>query len=344
MKAAVWIDVNKIIIQERDIPKPLSNEVLIKSRAVGVCGTDIHIYSGQYPSISPPRVLGHEACGIIEQVGSDVIDIDIGDRVVIDPILWCGDCSFCKRGQYNLCALNGSKKIIGFSQDGGYAEYFVAPATNLHKISSQLSFEEAALVDTLACPINAISKIDLDENGTVVVIGTGSAGLMFIQLAKLKGAHTVIAVEPNEYRRNLANTLGANIALNPNSPDFYDEIKKLLPESNILIIEAGGTAESINLSLEIGSKQSIILQFGYVSNESIKISDLGKILLLELKIIGSVGYQHGNYEQAITLIESGKIHVKPLITHMFDLEKIEEAFQIVKTQSDNIIKAVIIQD
>ena len=344
MKAAVWTDVNKIIIEERNIPELLSSEVLVKSRAVGVCGTDIHIYSGEYPGISPPRVLGHEACGIIEKVGGDVFDVNIGDRVVIDPVLWCGDCSFCRKGQFNLCAINGAKRIIGFSQDGGYAEYFVAPATNLHKISSKLSFEEAALVDTLASPINALSKINLDENGTVVVIGTGSAGLMFIQLAKLKGAHTVIAVEPNEYRRNLANTLGANIALNPNNPDFFDEIRKFLPESNSIIVEAGGTAESINLSLEIGTKQSIILQFGYMSNKPINILDLGKILLLELKIIGSVGYQHGNYEQAITLIESGKIHVKPLITHMFDLEKIEEAFQIVKTQSDNIIKAVILQN
>ena len=137
--------------------------------------------------------------------------------------------------------------------------------------SARLAASEAALVDTLACPINAISKINLDENGTVVVIGTGSAGLMFIQLAKLKGAHSVIAVEPNEYRRNLANTLGANIALNPNNPDFFDEIKNLLPESNTVIIEAGGTAESINLSLEISTKQSIILQFGYVSNEPINI-------------------------------------------------------------------------
>lgn len=344
MKAAVWVDANKIIIEERNIPKLLSSEVLVKSRAVGVCGTDIHIYSGQYPGISPPRVLGHEACGVIEKVGGDVIDINVGDRVVIDPILWCGDCYFCRQGQFNLCAVNGARKLIGFSQDGGYAEYFIAPATNLHKISSNLSFEEAALVDTLACPINALSKINLDLNGTVVVIGAGSAGLMFIQLAKLKSAHTVIAVEPNEYRRNLANALGVNMALNPNNPDFFDEIRNSLPESNTIIVEAGGTAESINLSLKLGSKQSTILQFGYISNKPIIISDLGKVLLLELKIIGSVGYQRGDYEKAINLIESGKIHVKPLITHTFELEKIKEAFQIVKTQSDNIIKAVILQD
>ena len=178
----------------------------------------------------------------------------------------------------------------------------------------------------------------------MVVIGTGSAGLLFIQLAKLKGALRVIAIEPNEYRRNLAHSLGADIALNPDNPDFFDKIKNILPESNIVIIEAGGTAESINLSLEISIKKSTILQFGYMSNNPITISDLGKVLLLELRILGSVGYQNGNYEQAISLIESGKIRVKPLITHMFDLEKIEDAFQIVKTQSDNIIKAVILQD
>ena len=344
MKAAVWIDANKIIIEERKIPELLSSEVLVKSRAVGICGTDIHIYSGQYPGISPPRVLGHETCGIIEKVGNDVIDINIGDRVVIDPILWCGNCHFCRKGQFNLCALNGAKKIIGFSQDGGYAEYFIAPATNIHKIGSKLSFEEAALVDTLACPINALSKINLDKNGTVVVIGTGSAGLMFIQLAKLNGAQTVIAVEPNLYRRDLAKILGADIVINPHNPDFVNEIRDILPESNTVIIEAGGTAESINLSLQLGSKQSIVLQFGYVSNKPIKILDLGKVLLLELKIIGSVGYQQGNYEQAITLIESGKINVKPLITHKFELEKIEEAFQIVKKQTDNVIKAVIFQE
>ena len=158
MKAAVWVDAGKIILEERETPEMSTGEVLVKTRAVGICGTDIHIYSGNYPGISPPRVLGHEACGEVVAVGKNVDDALVGKSVIVDPILWCGQCDFCKEGLYNLCAINGGKRLIGYSRDGAYAQYFTIPATNLHRFDpAKISFKEAALVDTLACPINAMS-------------------------------------------------------------------------------------------------------------------------------------------------------------------------------------------
>lgn len=343
MKAAVWVAVEKIKLVERDIPTLRNYEVLVKSRAVGVCGTDIHIFTGQYPGLNPPRVLGHEACGEIAKIGSDVTNVDIGDRVVVDPILWCGTCSFCKKGQYNLCTLNGGKRLIGYSQDGAYAEFFASPATNLHRITGNISFEEAALVDTLACPINAISKIKFNLNETVIVIGAGSAGLLFIQLAKLKGAQTIVVVEPNEFRRNTSTKMGADHVFDPSRSDFIETIKHFLPEDEIIVIEAAGTSESARLSLELASKQSTVVQYGYVSDSFVDGFDLGKVVLQELRVVGSVGYTAWNYKEALSLIESNRINVKPLITHTFNLEQIHEAFQLVHMQHDNVIKAVISQ-
>ncbi|MHA1369877.1 MAG: zinc-dependent alcohol dehydrogenase [Promethearchaeota archaeon] len=341
MKVAVWTGIRRVEIKDLVVPEPGPGEVLVRARAVGVCGTDIHIYSGQYPGISPPRVLGHEVCGEIAAVGDGVGDYQVGDRVVVDPILWCGHCEFCRDGEYNLCAADGGKNLIGYSQDGGYAEYFVAPARNLHVFGGGMTFEEAALVDTLACPINAISKVNVDFNSTVVIIGCGAAGLMFVQLARLSGARQVIAVEPNAHRRALAEDLGACISLNPDGPRFREELDDALPDSGVLVIEAAGTPEAARLALESAGKNSSILYFGYVSDVGIDNFSLGRLVFKEVKVFGSVGYTAGNYEQAISLIESKRIDVGKIITHVFTLDEIQKAFHMVEEQSDDLIKAVI---
>ena len=143
---------------------------------------------------------------------------------------------------YNLCAINGGKRLIGYSRDGAYAQYFTIPATNLHPFDpGKITFKEAALVDTLACPINAMSKVHFTFNTTVVVVGCGSAGLLFLQLAGLKGAKQIISIEPNESRRALSEKLGASIALDPGATNFEADLRAILPEKDLVVIEAAGT-------------------------------------------------------------------------------------------------------
>jgi L-iditol 2-dehydrogenase len=198
MKAAVWNGPYELSIKEVPVPSPGRDEVLIKTKAVGICGSDLEIYSGNFKQSLPPLILGHEGAGIVHEVGQGVSTVKKGDRVSVECILYCGRCEYCRKGSFGLCANGGVLGMIG--AQGEYAEYFVAPEKNCHLLPEEISWPEAGLVDTLAGPAYAIEKINIPLDGTVAVFGPGPAGLFFCKLAKLRGATKVYLVGTREYR------------------------------------------------------------------------------------------------------------------------------------------------
>ena len=195
------------------------NEVKIQNQAAGICGTDIHIYHGEKGSaeVSPPVVLGHEYSGIVTEIGSAVSTVQIGDRVTVDPNMYCGHCRYCRLGKKQNC---DHLTAIGVNINGGFAEYSVVPEKQVYRLNPEVSFQVGAMAEPLACCLHGIEITKIMPGDTVCIIGGGTIGLMMVQLAKLCGASLVVLSEPVERRRQIGSSLGADFSFDPQKEPY----------------------------------------------------------------------------------------------------------------------------
>lgn len=227
MKAAILLAPNKIKIQEVDKPKPERGEVLVKIKACGVCPTDVKKYTGSSPLPKFPFILGHEASGIIDELGEDVNKdaYKVGDRVVLGNIITCGVCKDCKNGNTTLVGLGSciNQEIFGVTLDGGFREY--APVTEkiIYKMPDNMTFSQATLVEPIACCLNGVEKAEIRISDTVLIVGAGFMGLVQLELAKLKGARVIVSDVIGE-RLEIAKSLGADIVINPKDENLNEQI------------------------------------------------------------------------------------------------------------------------
>jgi L-iditol 2-dehydrogenase len=312
MKAAVFLGKEKIEIQSKEIPTPHQGEVLIRVKACGICGTDQHIYHG-YPgsaNVVPPRILGHELSGVVEQVGDGVRSLKIGDRVTIDPNIYCGNCEYCRSGRAHLC---DHLSAIGVTRDGGMAEYCVMPEANTYTLPDSLSFEMGAMIEPLGCVLHGIQQLQVWPGASVLIIGGGYIGQMMLQMAKLYGAYPVAVSEPDPHKRELASSFGADITYNP--------AEASIAETFDIVIECVGRKETMEQAVTLAKKGGQVLLFGVASPDiRIQVSPF-EIFSKELKLYGSFinPYTH---EQAIALVEQKRIVIDPLLSHTFTLDEI----------------------
>jgi threonine dehydrogenase-like Zn-dependent dehydrogenase len=220
MKAAMFKGANDVGIIETEKPTLKGNEVLIKVGACGVCGTDDLIFKGYY-NASFPVILGHEYCGEIIDVGKNVSEFKLGDKVAVDPNIFCGKCFYCKRGQGNLCK---KYNALGVTLNGGFAQYSTIPVSNVYLLNDEIDFVTGAMSEPLACCIRGIQMSKIKLGDIVVIIGHGGIGNLIMQLSRRSGASRVIIIEPLENRRKLALESGADLVLDP----FNDDIKKAI--------------------------------------------------------------------------------------------------------------------
>lgn len=341
MKAAVWKGPYKLSLEEMSVQEPGRGEVLIKTKAVGICETDIEIYSGRFPQSVPPMVMGHEGGGTIEELGPDVTGFEIGERVMAECITYCGECYFCKRGTPWLCDNVMIKGVEGEGTQGEYADYFTVPARNCHRLPETISWREAGLIDTLACPVHAIHKIEMPLAATVAVFGPGPAGLFFTRMAKLRGARQVILVGTRENRLQLGKQYGADETINIHDADPAAVILELTGGRGVdLVIEASGNERAFNDGLKTVRKGGQFLIYGVFGGGPIS-TDIQNIQRCEFTIIGAAG---ADYTTAIDLVARGEIALKPLITHTFSLEELPEAFSsgLIAERKDNYIKGTVL--
>ncbi|MGQ9616286.1 MAG: zinc-dependent alcohol dehydrogenase [Spirochaetota bacterium] len=339
MKAVVWNGPFDMSLQEVPVPEPSKGEVLIRTKAVGICGSDLEVYTGRFKQSKPPLILGHEGGGIVYRVGEEVSKVKEGDRVAVECIIYCGSCEYCRQGRVALC---DNEKVLGMiGAQGEYAEYFVAPEKNCHIIPDEISWPEAGLIDTLAGPSYAIEKMHIPLNGTVAVFGPGPAGLFFCALAKIKGASRVYLVGTREYRLKYGPLYGADVLINAGENDPVSIIKNDTGGRGVdCVIEAAGSEKAFNEGLLSLKKGGFFLLYGVFGAGPISV-DVQPIQIYEFTVTGTATV---SYEPAIKLIKSGEIKVKELITHRFKIDDLPQAFEsgLIEKRVGNYMKGVVL--
>ncbi len=321
MQAAVFYGKHQIKIEEAKTPTPGPGEALVSVKACGICGTDLHIFHGDQGSFecNPPRILGHEFSGVVEKLGDGVTSLSIGDKVAIDPNELCGQCEPCLSGKGHYCmGIHG----YGTSSNGGFAQYCVVPAKQLHKFTS-LSFQEAAMAEPISCCIHGmdLTKVTLGDN--VLIIGGGTIGLIMLQLAKLSGAAKLVVIEPVSEKRQLAMELGADLVIDPSVGDAAQQLSGI--EFN-KVIECAGKAKTVQQAIQLAGNCATVMLFGLTEPDCTIPLKPYDVFKKELTITASFinPYTIG---RALALLESGKILVKPLISQIEPLHKLPEILE-----------------
>ena len=264
MKAAVFYGKGDIRVEDITKPVPKEGELLVRVRACGVCGTDVHIFSGDEGAAQthPPTVLGHEFAGEVTEIGRGVKDFAEGDRVCVDPNVLCGECPYCLSGLGHFCTgITG----IGTTVNGGFAEYVVVPARQAYRLADTTSFEEGAMTEPVACCLHGI---DIRPGDDVAVIGGGMIGLIMLQLALRAGAARVALIEPSKVKREAAARLGAFLTLDPFCSDVKAEIRRAGISRLSCVIECVGQTSTIAQAIDIAGKASVVMMFGLTAPDA----------------------------------------------------------------------------
>lgn len=322
MKAAVLTKVQEITVQDWERPKVGPDDVLLKVMACGLCPADYRVYSGQAMWRKPPAVLGHEFAGVVEEVGSNVARFKPGDKAVAEGSERCGQCKACVSGKENLCA---HRRAVG---EGGLAQYALARAA-WTKPFSKASFEEAAFTEPLACVVNGARRSRIALGSHVAIVGSGQIGLMHMQVVRTLGAKTIM-VDLKDDRLALASKLGADYTVNPTAVDAQARIKEITGGDGAdRVTIAVSSSKAIEQGVGFLGKMGVLNIFASAYPSQITI-DANLIHYGELTITGTYDKTRGDFETAISLIDSGKVDVKSLITHHLSLEETWEGFKMME--------------
>lgn len=341
MKIAVMTELKKVEIQERPIPEPKENEVLVKVEYVGICGSDLHYFeSGRIGDfvVEYPFVLGHEAGGTVVEVGSNVKNLKVGDRVAMEPGKTCGTCEFCKQGKYNLC-----KDVIFFATppvDGVFQEYVAHEAGLCFKLPDNVSTMEGALIEPLAVGMHAANQGGAHLGQTAVVTGAGCIGLVTLLSLKAMGVSKVIVVDIMEKRLQKALELGADAVINGKEEDTVARIMELTDGKGFdLGIETAGSQITAAQQIRVAKKGAIIVFVGYSASGEMTLP-IGMALDKELTFKTVFRYRN-IYPMAIDAVTSGKIAIQDIVTDYFELDNIQEALNACVENKAEIVKGVI---
>jgi len=337
MKAAVLKGIENLEMEDISRPTPSSQEILRKVKACSICGTDIRVYHHGHKHMRFPRITGHELSGEIVEIGKRVEGHKLGEKVAIAPAIPCGRCHYCRRGMQSMCV---NLTAIGYHYDGGFAEFMVVPEDAVRNgcvntIPSELSFEEAALAEPLACAINGQQLSQIGLGNTVVVIGAGPLGCILLQLAKAKGASRTILVELSRERIDFAKKFAfPDIVINPSSENAIQRIKEETEgrgADRIIVSCPSGKAQEESLSMV--APRGIINFFGGLplDNPFIKFNS-NLIHYGEFYVVGTHGSAPYHNELALSLICQEKVRIKELISHRLPLERLEEGLALAESK------------
>ncbi|MFG2962754.1 MULTISPECIES: zinc-dependent alcohol dehydrogenase family protein [unclassified Streptomyces] len=315
MKAAVIESVGRAVVTEVPDPTPGPREVVVEVAACGLCGTDLHILQGEFaPKL--PIVPGHEFAGEVVGVGSQVTEVAIGDRVAVDPSLYCYECRYCRDGHNNLCERWAA---IGVTVPGGAAQYAVAPVANCVKLPEHVRTQDAALVEPLSCAVRGYDVLQSRLGAHVLIYGSGTMGLMMLELAKRTGAASVDVVDLNPARLETARRLGVSA-----SAANADELDR--PRGWDVVIDATGNAAAIQDGLERVAKAGTFLQFGVADYATRVTIDPYRVYNQEITITGSMAVLH-SYERAAELFANGVLDPEVFISDRLPLDSYPQALE-----------------
>lgn len=341
MKVAVMLGIGKMGFEERDIPQPKDDEVLVKLEYVGICGSDLHYYEsgaiGDYV-VKPPFVLGHEPGGTVVEVGKNVTHLKVGDRVALEPGKTCGHCEFCKTGRYNLCP-----DVVFFATppvDGVFQEYVAHEAGLCFKLPDNVSTMEGALIEPLAVGFHAARQGGAQAGQTAVVTGAGCIGLVSMMALKAMGVSKVYSVDVMDKRLEKALEFGADGVINGSKEDAVKKVMELTDGMGCdLVIETAGTEITTRQAVQMTKKGATIVLVGYSKTGEIKMP-ISLALDKELTFKTVFRYRH-IYPMAIDAVASGKVNLKGIVTNEFALDDIQEAMDQSVNNKADIVKAVV---
>ena len=341
MKVAVMLGIGKMGFEERDIPKVKDNEVLVKLEYVGICGSDLHYYEtgaiGDYV-VKPPFVLGHEPGGTVVEVGKDVKNLKVGDRVALEPGKTCGHCEFCKTGNYNLCP-----DVVFFATppvDGVFQEYVAHEAGLGFKLPDNVSTMEGALIEPLAVGFHAAMQGGAKAGQTAVVMGAGCIGLVTMMALKAMGVSKVYVIDIMEKRLQKALELGADGIINGAQADVVEEVRKLTDGKGCdLAVETAGTQVTTVQAIHMTKKGATIVLVGYSKSGEMTLP-MSLALDKELTFKTVFRYRH-IYPMAIEAVAAGKVDLKGIVTDIFELDEAQKAMDYSVNNKADIVKAVI---
>lgn len=333
MKALFLDGIHKLSVQEVARPVPKADEVMVRVEACGICGTDRHLFLGEFPSF-PPVTLGHEFSGIIEAVGQDVTDMQVGMRVTGDPNIACGACDACHAGRVNLCH---NLQAIGIHRSGGFAEYVVMPRKQAFALPLSLDPLHGAFCEPLACCLHAVDLAGLKAGCSVTVIGGGVIGLLTVQLARLAGATRVVLITRNPAKRDLAARLGATLCLDPSSAEVDDHIRQTGGAD--VVFECAGLASTVAGAPRLARRGGIVVILGVLpAGQKVEIEPFD-LLFREVSMITSF-LNPFTHARAADLIATGAIQVAPLISRTLTLEAAVDV--IASPAPDGEIRALVV--
>lgn len=342
MKALVLEATNHLEYQ--DVPDPVlgPDEVLIRIKACGICGSDVHGLDGSTGRRIPPVIMGHEAAGIIVQTGLDVSGWQVGERVTFDSTVYCGVCGFCRDGQRNLC---DNRRVLGVScddyrRDGAFAELVVAPQRILYRLPDGLSFEQAAMVEALSIAFHAAGRTPITINDTAAVVGTGMIGLLVVQTLRLAGCGRIIAIDLDPERLALAKRFGADDALRSDSDDVVGRVLGLTGGRGAdLAFEVVGISSTLQLAIACIRKGGAL---GLVGNLSPSAElPLQSVVTRELTLYGSCA-SRGEYPACLDMIARGAVDVNTMISAVAPLEEGAEWFRRLHEGEPGLMKVILV--
>ena len=319
MKAAVITAPGEIAIEEVADPTPGDNDVVVQVAAVGICGTDLHIFEGEFaPKL--PIVPGHEMSGTVVAVGKSVTEVKIGDAVAIDPSLHCGECFYCRRARGNLCE---NWNALGVTYPGAAAQFLLSPKKNIHKLPKNVDLKSAALIEPLSCAVRGFDQLPRNPGSHYLIYGSGTMGLMMAELAKVNGAASVSIVDLNQDKLETAKVLGfTNLA---KSADEFDQ-----PRGFDVVIDCTGVTEAIKDGLKHVMPGGTFLQFG-VANKDAKVEiEPFWVYNKEITIVGSMAVLH-SFDRAVELFASGVLNTDVMISDRYSLENYADALTAFKS-------------
>ncbi|MBE7473235.1 MAG: galactitol-1-phosphate 5-dehydrogenase [Anaerolineae bacterium] len=318
MKALVFTAIKEQ--QLLDVPTPAIDRpdgVLLKVKSVGVCGSDLHGYTGQSGRRVPPLIMGHEVTAEVVEVGATVKGLPLGSRVAIQPVEFCGVCPQCLAGRRNVCE---KRRLMGMNVPGAYAEYVTWPASNLFQLPDILSYEDGALAEPLSVAVHAVSLAHIRPYDTALVVGAGPIGLLTLAVLKLTGLSRIAVSDTSDARLELARELGAQVTINPTQQNARQVVNEFTNGGGVdLAFEAVGISATAQQSLEVTRNNGTVVWIG--NNQRLIEVDMQAIVTRELRVIGSYGMNDEDFQRSLRLLADGRIPTGQLINRRASLSE-----------------------
>ena len=351
MKSQVFYEPEKMALEDKPVPSPNENELLIKVRSVGICGSDVAYYFGksslETANGKGPLILGHEFTGEVVDLGKNAVGggFKVGDRVVVNPVQSNPNSYWSKKGLSNLCT---EKRVLGVSVNGGFAEYAVSDYRWTVKLPKNVTYDQGALTEPLACGLYAVNNLNAEPGQTAVVFGPGPIGLMMIQVLKQRGLANVILVGTRDYRLAKGKELGADLVVNVNdksSPYYVADLKaKIRSLNNGELADRAITATSsltaIHSALDVTGRHATVVIFGLPGDKDVMQVPILNTILMD-KTIRFSWLAPNTWEEAVQLISSGAVNMDKIISHTFELDNLADGITQVRNREDDCTKGLV---